>query len=369
MKKNLVILMAVIMILGLTSCGENETKVNDVQETKEVSNEVNSVEEVSKVGNDELLKKLMSKADEVEVTEDSVIFQDDSGREKIEIKKNPQKVAIMYGSYASLWMENGGKVSLGIGGKSAIEMYKDQLGRDITEDSDMTVVAETPLAKNWDIEKILAEKPDLIIASNAMNGYSIIQGPAESANIPVIALDYKGVDDYIKWSKVFANINDKPELFEENAQKTIKDVAETISKVPENDNPNVLILFPQEKVIKANLKGTDIGVIVDDLRANNLADKISGDVKAKRLDINIEDIYAAKPDIILVQCLGSEEFAREKIDDAFGENPIWQELDAVKNDKVYYLPRLLFHYRPNKGYNEAYRMMAEILYPNIDFSN
>lgn len=49
------------------------------------------------------------------------------------------------------------------------------------------------------------------------------------------------------------------------------------------------------------------------------------------------------------------------------KNPVWNSLSAVQNDKVYLLPRALFHNKPNRDYSETYRMLAELLYPGCEF--
>ncbi len=46
----------------------------------------------------------------------------------------------------------------------------------------------------------------------------------------------------------------------------------------------------------------------------------------------------------------------------FGENPLWNELDAVKNNEVYFLDKNLFNLKPNARWGEAYEVLEEILY-------
>lgn len=385
MKKNLFKAMTILtlMLLALSGCADNGTK-EGAQETEtatEIKTEAESEKEPAASAESEkepavsaendkvesILAELLSAADEVNVSDDEVTFLDDSGREAISIKKNPQKVAVLYGSHACLWVEAGGKVQIGIGGASAIELYKEQIGRNILEDEGVITVATSSSGKNWDVETILAEQPDLIICSTAMSGYSTISGPAEAAGIPVIALTYSGVGDYLKWSKVFSNINNKPELFDEIAMAVAEDVAEILAKAPTENNPRVLSLLPQTDGIKANLKASDMGVLIDELNGINVASALSTDSEATRVDIDIETIFAENPEIILIQCLSSEEEARTNMETLFGDSPVWESLDAVKNDKVYYMPKNLFHNRPNQQYGEAYREMAKILYPDLTF--
>jgi len=315
----------------------------------------------------EIKDMLMKAADEVVVMENEVKFKDDSGREAITIKKNPKKVAVLYGSHACLYTEAGGKVSVGIGGAGAVTLYKEQIGRNILEDEGVVTIATSSSGKNWNIENILAQQPDLIICSTAMNGYSTIAAPAEAANIPVIALTYSGAGDYFKWSRVFSNINSKPELWDCVAAVTADEIANIILKAPNENNPRVLSLLPQVKGIEANFSGSDMGVIIKQLKGINVADKLSSDSSVVRVAINLEEIYAAKPEMIFIQCIGSEEEARASLESITKGNPVWENIEAVKNGKVYYMPKELFHNRPNRQYNESYRMLAELLYPDIKF--
>lgn len=315
-----------------------------------------------------LVEEMLKPAEDVEESETEVTFLDNSGREKISIAKNPKKVAVLYGSLACLWYESGGKASVAVGGDSAIELYKEQIGRNILEDEGVVTISGSSSGKTMDIEKVFAEQPDLIICSTSRSGYETISGPAEAAGIPVIAVTYDGIEDYVKWAKIFTSINGKPELFEEIATKTINDVATVISKIPKDTSPRVLSIWPHSEALKANLETSEMGEMIKALKGINVASEMAENLKGDRIDVNLEQIYTANPDLILIQVISSEEFVKENMAVAVGESPVWSELDAVKNDKVIYMPKALFHNKPNHRYNEAYKLMAETLYPETDFT-
>ena len=156
----------------------------------------------------EILREyFLEKANEVEVTDTSVIFTDAVSETPLEIAKNPQKPAVLYGSFVTLWYEAGGVAAGVIGGDSSIELYNLYIGRDVTQDEGVTVLAESSAGKNWNTETIIAFQPDLIICSTAMSGYKTISAPAEAAGIPVVAMSYNDFSDYLKWFKVFCNPN------------------------------------------------------------------------------------------------------------------------------------------------------------------
>jgi len=305
---------------------------------------------------------LLSAANEVIVDADSVTFTDAASDEPITAAKNPQSVVCMYASYTTLWYEAGGIVTGCIGGDAALELYTEYIGRDITSDAGMKVMAATAAGKNWDVESIIAAKPDLIICSTAMNGYATISGPAKAAGIQVIAVDYDNFSDYLKWFRVFCNLTGHEELWDSAALKAYSEVTAILGKVPDTGRPEVFSMFAGTTSLKANTSNTVPGEMLMQLGAVNIADE-SGDSTAERLDINLETLYAAQPDMILVQCHASTETAMAMVNDTYGGDPVWNSLEAVKNGRVYYLDKTLFHNKPNSRFAEAYRILAELLYP------
>ena len=69
-----------------------------------------------------------------------------------------------------------------------------------------------------------------------------------------------------------------------------------------------------------------------------------------------------RPDVILITTQGSEEAAIAYMNSVLAQSG-WKDLDAVKNGQCHYLPRDLFHYKPNARWDEAYRYLTQLLYP------
>ena len=383
MKKMLSLVLCVLMLAGvfaLASCGTGGDDTSDTSKTSGASGSGESSgseagAESSSAGTDdkealkaELKATFLKLADEVVVDDDSVTFQDASGDTPVTIRKNPQKVVNLYASFTTLWYEAGGTVVGCIGGSSSQELYKEYIGRDITEDAGMTIAATSSSGKKWDTETILALQPDLIICSTAMSGYSTIQAPAEAAGIPVIAMSYNDFSDYLKWFKVFCNLTGQPELWESVALKALDEVVEVLAEIPESDHPTVFSMFSGSESLQANTSSTVVGGMVNAMQAANIVDGWDNSTGAERLDINLETVFAANPDIIIVQCHAGADAAREQVEELYGDNAVWQSLKAVQNDKVYYLEKTLFHNKPNSRFAEAYQKLAEILYPDVEFS-
>jgi ABC-type Fe3+-hydroxamate transport system substrate-binding protein len=315
-----------------------------------------------------LAAEFLTKADGVAVGESTVTFTDASGTEPVTVAKNPQNVMNLYASFTTLWYEAGGTVKGLIGGASSVALYEEQIGRDITQDEGVEIISASSAGKNWSTEAIVAKRPDLIICSTAMSGYASIQAPARVAGIPVIAVAYDDFQDYLKWFKVFSALSGHPALWDTVALKAMNDIIDILLQVPTKDNPRIFSMFSGTDSLQANLSGTVVGDIAKQLRAVNIADTWFNAAGANRLTINLESVYVAAPAYILVQCHAEDEEVTALVDALYGDDPIWNALDAVKDGKVYFLQKTLFHNKPNRKFVDAYKILAEILYPDAVFA-
>lgn len=377
MKKIISSVLAIVMSFSLAACSSQQAGQKDPENTPAASDPVNTPENTpnganipaqsSEPANDvdnETVAYYLSKSEEVKVTDTHVTFTDDGSGEEMSVAKDPKKVAVLFGSIASLWYEAGGTVQVGVGGKSAITTYKEQIGRDITQDEGFVVVTESSSGTSWDVEAIIAEKPDLIVCSIGMKGYSTISGPAAAAGIPVIGINYDSVQDYLKWFKVFCNLNSKPELWDEVAEKTANDIIDIVSKVPEVEKaPTAIILVISSGKLRAYSLDSQPGVMLNELGGVNVLDPNGEGFSAT--DIDVEQIYALDPDIIFLSGFG--DITMDTLLEMHKDNPVWASLRAVKDGKLYFLDKGLFHNKANHRYNESYRIMAEFLYPDVEF--
>ena len=365
MKKLIALLLVLAMALSLAACGTPNTPASP-DTTPSTENNTPSTEpstEPDAVVDNTLVEYYMQKANEVIVTDTHVTFTDDSGRGEITVEKNPKNAAILYGSLTCLWYEAGGTAQLAIGGKSNTTLYNEQIGRDVAKDEGVTVVSDSNAGSKWDVEAIIAHNPDLIICSMGMTGYETIGASAAAANIPVIAIQYDHVQDYLKWFKVFCNLTGHPELWEDVANATAQKIIEVVFKVPADTNaPKVAIVGVVSGKLRAYGTEAAAGTVLKELGGINAFD--DGTKPFESIDIDLEQLYAANPDIILINQRGDKGETEQQLNDIVGGNPVWEGMQAVKNG-VIFLEKGLFHNKPNHRYQEAYLIIAQILYPEI----
>lgn len=122
-------------------------------------------------------------------------------------------------------------------------------------------------------------------------------------------------------------------------------------------NNKVLAIFPSSSYPTGATNNTLIGEMLKELKQTNIIDNELTD----KVVLNLEDIYLKQPDIILVICHNTEEEAKQVLENTIFKNPIYNELEAVKNNGVIYLPKELFHNKPNSKFVLAYETLAQIL--------
>lgn len=211
------------------------------------------------------------------------------------------------------------------------------------------------------LEKVISLEPDLVIlSSNSKSSIEMIQ-PLEENKIPIIPLTYEFKEDYFKISKIFSMLTERQDLYEKNAQAVKNQVNEIINGVPDENNPRVLILFASSKSVTARGSLSTLGEMVHDLGAVNIAER-EGEIDSTQFSMEV--VVAEDPDFILVQAMGSDmDAVEERLRTEAESNPAWSELSAVKEGRYIVLPKDLYTYKANGRYGEAYRNLAEILYP------
>lgn len=325
----LLILIMTLVILVFTGCQQNKTK--DTVDTDKKDN-------IDEYG--------------VTINEDSVSVTDGQGQ-LVTIDKNPERVLVLYNSYLDIWMRNGGNV---------VGKLEETVGQEpIPNTEDIEIVGKFG---GISVEKLISVEPELVIINSSIPSQMELITPLEANGIQVIALEYKGKEDYFKLVRLFSAINERDDLFEENALEVEKGIDELISKVPEDEEIKVLVMVASAREIRARDSSDYVGLMLDDLKLVNIADT-SGEMLQDK-NFSLEKILEEDPDYIFVQTTGSDmEKIKERLIQDVESNPAWSSLSAVKNERYIVLPKDLYMLKANHRYVEAYEGLAEIIYPEI----
>lgn len=287
-----------------------------------------------------------SVSEEVPEKSAAVTFTDSLGREVT--VSNPERVVTLLGSFCDEWLLAGGNV---VG--TASDTFKNyDFGFD---DSVIDIGSHmTP-----DLEQILAANPDFVIASSMMDSQIELLETLENAGITVAYFYVNSFGDYLKSLKVFTQITGRDDLYEQYGTKVFEEIENAKSQI-DGRKPTVLFIRAAATTVKVKgSEGTVGGEILADLDTVNIADS-----ELLLEDLSMEAIILADPDYIFVTTQGSDtEAALANVEELMINNPAWNSLKAVQNGNYYVIDKALYNSKPNARWGEAYRQLADIIYP------
>lgn len=329
-----------------------ETEESDVEasnEAEETSDEIADSESVSGAGEVVMFPDYI-----IDNTESSVTYIDKFGTETT-ISKNPERVVIAYNSILGLWYFAGGKSLTKVKGSTNVP-------EEATDLIDLGSMGDLSL------EAIIAQEPDLVILAANYEAQVAMAPSLKEMGIETMIVDIS-INSYERFkenSYLFSLINDTHDIYEDKIMPINDHVNEIIeaSKASES-SPKVAAIFASSRSIKLESNIAMVGEMVELLGGSNLIDEADVPEGETRIAFSVEALVTQNPEIITISTMGGIDGVKENMDKMIAENPVWNEVDAVKNGKVYYLPKEYSVYKANELYAEAFDMMAKILYPEI----
>lgn len=335
MKRSKFLLIVLALALSISALVGCTPKVEVEEDKPVIKDEANNIDGPDEYG--------------ITINDDTVSFVDGRG-EEVTLKKEPKKTIVLFASFIDIWMKQGGEL---IGMVESSDEY------DLPGTENIPTVGKQG---SFSLEEIIALEPELVVLSANTKTQMELIPALESNNIEILVMDYKFKEDYFKTAKVFAAVNNKIELFEQEAGRVKEETQAIIDKAPKENNPKVLVIFATKKAISARTTDSTIGEMFHDLNAINIADS-SNDMLSDK-NFSMEKILEEDPDFIFVQTMGSDtEAIQERLKMDAESNPAWSSLSAVQNNKYLVLPKDLYTYKANDRYSEAYEELAKILYP------
>ena len=280
-------------------------------------------------------------------TEEGYTFTDDLGRE-VTVASH-ERVAVLLGSYADMWVLAGGEVCAAP--EDAFEDF------DLSLSDDTVNLGET---KRLSLELLLSARPDFVIASTNTSQHLELQQPLEGAGIATAYFDVACFEDYLRVLKICTDITGKQDRYEQYGTDIQKKIGDILMRNANAAPRTVLFMRASATSIRAKgNSGNVLGEMLDSLNCINIADTNESLLE----NLSIESILLQNPDYIFIVQVGDDmEETKRNIDNMFQENPLWNELDAVKNGQVHILDKRLYNQKPNALWAEAYEKLEEILY-------
>jgi len=282
-----------------------------------------------------------------EVKEDSGNPYTDSEGRQVAINADHPRAVALSASIAEIWLEAGGEL---------VGTTDDSFGeRGLLEPGKAEVVGTI---KTPNVETILALSPDIVLLAPDIAGHVEAAAILDDAGVPYFYVDATSFESYDETMMAFTEMTGKPENYEKYVMQPKAAIEDIIAFAKEKEQKSVLLLRAYSSGVKVKNTGTAAGIL-DDFETRNIA----SDDKSLLEDLSLEKIYEEDPQIVLIVTMGDDEAEIAKaLDEYLFSDPIWSELSAVKNGHVVYLPKDLFHYKPNGRWEEAYSYLYEEIF-------
>lgn len=282
-------------------------------------------------------------------TSGAVTIVDDLGRSVT--VENPQRVAVLIGSFADVWCLAGGEDSLVATAHDAWT-YFDHLPLDGAVDLGGT--------KEISLETLIAAEPDFIVASCNTELDLELMPTFEEMGIPAAYFEVSTFEDYLSMLDRCTQITGDTDAYQTNGTDVQAQVDEAIARA-DGSQPSVLYIRVSSSGCKVkNSKDNVLGEMLAALDCVNIADREGSLLE----DLSMEVIMQEDPDYIFLIYQTSDPSVAEAVaDQTLRSDPAWGTLRAVQEGRCYVMDQTLYNLKPNARWGQAYEQLADILYP------
>lgn len=259
---------------------------------------------------------------------------------KVTLKKQPERIVSLAPSHTEILF------SLGLGDKIV----------GVTSYCDYPEEAKTKeKVGNLDginIEKVIELNSDLVVQYG--EGDEEIVGKIKEAGIPVVCYEPESVEDVIKTIKEIGNITGAVE----EAEKVTKAMEEKENEITEKIKgaKKVKVFY---EIWNDPLMAAGPGSFMDQLINLAGGENIAKDAQGEYPQFDVEQLIERNPDVYL-----TSQDLKEKTVDSIKARPGYENINAVKNDRIYLLdPNIVS--RPGPRIVDALEIVAKALHPDL----
>lgn len=258
--------------------------------------------------------------------------------------------ACLNSSIADLFLLAGGSVDITV---------QDSIDRGFVPDD--VLLADSASGMNINREILISGVPDLVLGSADSASHVKLKRFLDERGVDMILIKQDSFEDFLSVFRTLTEITGREDLFVKYGLGQKAGIEEIIEKCRgKEDKPCVLFVRAGSAFSSVRAKRADdhfAAGIIEDLGAANAADV--NDVLTESL--SLEAMITSDIDKILIVPQGDEEESIRYMNSLFSR-PGWRDIKAVKEGEVHFLPKDLFHYKPNGRWAEAYAVMKEVLY-------
>ena len=205
-------------------------------------------------------------------------------------------------------------------------------------------------AFNLNLEKIVSLKPDLIILAGSKGAPPSQLKDMDRLGIPAYVSAASTVKEVLADIERLAGVIGAQKQGKELVAKIQKDLDQVAASIPKDASKRPKVLF----LVDADLWTVGPASFVGDIVATAGGRNVVEDPKQEYLQISMEQVLAADPDVILLAIPEGQE-------KALVARPGWSELRAVREGKVYFVNGDLTS-RPGPSVAEGVKEVAKHLF-------
>ncbi|PQD96826.1 iron-hydroxamate ABC transporter substrate-binding protein [Pradoshia eiseniae] len=287
-----------------------------------------------------------SKTEKTGDSTSSITLTDFAGRE-VSIEKVPERIVSLSGGDMDIIYALGGEVA---GRPTSSHEENDAPYKDAIQ------IGST---HQFNLEKIASLKPDVIIGNNPMNTKDVEN--FESIGAEALLTSANSVDEIKKQITLYGDMLQKQEEAEKLTEEIDADIKKMSAGSTENEK-RALLVYGAPGTYMAALPNSLSGNLLELAGGENIAsDYPALEQYPQYAQLNTERIVEANPEYVFLLTHGNPKEVKAGFLKEMSENPAWNNVAAVKNDKVEILPADLFGTNPGTRITEAISYLDNIL--------
>ena len=214
---------------------------------------------------------------------------------------------------------------------------------------------------NINVETLVSLQPDLVIGLESQNQklVSLLQ----ANNVPYALIDYDGIDDNVPLLQFFGDISghkDRAQIVIHEYEDKVREIEQKAHALPP---VRVAILRATGKSVTAETPLAITASMAERLGMQNvITAHLDGTASAKTVPYSLETLADDNPDIIFVVTMGKADQIEARMAQEMTDNPAWFSLQAVRNERVFYLPSDLYLLNPGIHTPEAMQGLLDRAY-------
>lgn len=366
---------ALSLLLLLSGCGTGrETGTSSAsapQKSEEKDDQSQKTEDSTKHStgpNTEETKKPAQSTD-AKPSDDRRTIKDHNGHEVVLPKKLERIVIGSLTPLASVYAMFKGSAEglVGLHEDSRVAIEKSVMNKIMPDLAKLPSSFSTSGTDDINVEELLKLKPQVYFYNaDVKENYEVLK----NAGIPAVGFsttlfkDYSTVDTFNAWIDLLGQVlgeEDKCPGIKAYGEKALELVRGRIEKVPEDKRPKALILANyNENALVAG--GTSFANYWIDLAGGK---NVGYSVGAFVAPVNMEQIYEWNPEVLYINSFSSYT-VEQLLNNQCKPGDDWSSLDAVKNKRVYKIPKgTYFWFPPSSDVPLNVLFMAKTMHPEL----